>query len=182
MLMKSAEYAKRQGVSPQAVRKAIREGRLRASVKQDERGSYLIDADLADQEWSRNTNLSKRTTAEAINAGKAAAAGASILGSSSEPNYSRARAFGEGFKAKLLELEYREKSGQLVRVDEVKHASYKAVRLFRDAVQQIPVRIVNELAAIVGDIPADRRHEMMLVMQREIDRTLEQIANFDGLS
>lgn len=49
-------YAKRRGVSPVAVSKAVRTGRLSGSVVRDERGVPAIaDPDLADQEWTANT-------------------------------------------------------------------------------------------------------------------------------
>jgi hypothetical protein len=54
------------------------------------------------------------------------------------------------------------------------------MRLFRDAVQNIPIRVVNELAAVMGDVPPEKRHDMMLIMQREINRALEQLADSSG--
>jgi hypothetical protein len=49
-------YAKRRGVSPVAVSKAVARGRLNDSVVRDERGAPKIsDPDLADQEWEQNT-------------------------------------------------------------------------------------------------------------------------------
>ena len=52
--------------------------------------------------------------------------------------------------------------------------------MFRDAVQNIPVRIVNELAAVVGDVEPGKRHEMLMIMQREINQALEELANGAG--
>lgn len=182
MAVTVGEYAKRRGVSPQAIRKAIASGRLRNSVQRKATG-YVIDPEVADAEWTANTQHERSVPAEAINRGKAAAKGDGAA-LQFDPNmgksYSQFRAYGEGYKAKLLELEYKERAGLLVRVDEVKAQQFKTVRLFRDAVQNIPVRVVNELAAIVGDLPPDKRHEMMLVMQREIDRTLSQLADSGG--
>jgi len=177
------EYAQHRGISPQAVRKAIKEGRLSKSVT-EVNGQRVIDVVLADVEWKQNTQHSKRRPPEVINAGKAAAQGLAPpmqpQGAGVELNYSKARAVREHFAAKMGELEYREKAGQLVRADEVKNATFKTMRLFRDAVQNIPIRVVNELAAIVGDVAPERRHEMMQVMQREIDQALEQISGSNG--
>jgi hypothetical protein len=181
MILSTLEYAKHRGVSPQAVRKAIKEGRLSRSVTFEGRRA-LIDTAAADVEWRRNTASSKQRTADQINTGKAAAQGLieAMPDGGVGVNYSKARAYGEGFKAKLLELEYREKAAQLVRVEEVKMAQFKTVRQFRDAVQNIPIRVVSELAAIVGDVSPDKRHEMLQVMQREINRTLETLADSNG--
>jgi hypothetical protein len=155
MIVTLAEYATLKGVSPQAIRKAISEGRLKQSVERKPRG-YQIDVKLADAEWKLSFD--------------------SRIGT----NYSQFRAYGEGYKAKLLELEYKEKAGLLVRADVVSTGQFKIIRMFRDAVQQIPIRVVSELAAIVGDVSPALRHEMTLVMQREIDRCLEQLAENDG--
>lgn len=183
MILSVPEYAKHRGVSPQAVRKAIREGRLRQAVTFEGRNAK-IDMNAADVEWRRNTASSKQRTAAQINTGKAAAQGLIEAGPDGgiSVNYSKARAYGEGYKAKLLELEYRERAALLVRVDEVKMAQFKTVRLFRDAVQNIPIRVVSELAAVVGDVSPEKRHEMLQVMQREINRTLESLADSNGPS
>lgn len=183
MIVTLAEYATLKGVSPQAIRKAIRDGRLRRSIERKGKG-YQIDVKLADAEWARNTNMNKSRSAEVINIGKAAAAGMGgeqlAFDTKIGTNYSQYRAYGEGFKAKLLELEYKEKAGQLVRADDVKAEVFKTNRLFRDAVQNIPIRVVAELAAVVGELDHARKHEMMLIMQREIDKALEHLADSNG--
>lgn len=185
MAVTVAQYAAHRGISPQAVRKAIKEGRLKRALSHDGRRT-LIDQAAADREWDANTQESKRRPAASINAGKAAAQGRPVQSGAQAPqielNYTKARAIREHFAAKLAELEYREKAGQLLRADDVKLAVFKTNRLFRDAVQNIPIRVVNELAALVGDVPPEQRHEMMQVMQREIDRALEQLSESDGLS
>lgn len=183
MAVSVAQYAAHRGISPQAVRKAIKEGRLQRALSHDGRQT-LIDQAAADREWDANTQGSKRRPAAVINAGKAAAQGRPVQSGAQTPqielNYTKARAIREHFAAKLAELEYREKAGQLLRADDVKLAVFKTKRLFRDAVQNIPIRVVNEVAALVGDVAPEIRHEMMLVMQREIDRTLEQLSEADG--
>lgn len=177
-LVKLSDYARLIGKTPQAVRKAIKEGRIKNGVSQGRRG-YMIDPDVATRELGDNTDQRQQRPADVIREGKAVSSGA-------EPalqgiNYSRARAVGETYKARLLELEFKEKSAQLINADEAKLAQFKISRIFRDAVQNIPVRVVSELAAIVGDISKEKRHEMMLVMQREIDRALTQLADSNGI-
>ena len=175
MLVKLADYAKLKGISPQAVRKAIKEERLVKAVKKEGRG-YLIDTEVADKEWKQNTNESQQRSPQAINIGNLVANGQAV------PSYTRARAFAEQYKAKLLELEFREKAKELVKVEEVKVATYKINRQFRDAVNNIPIRIVSELAAVVGSIPKEKEHEMLLIIQREIRVALEQLADSNGIS
>jgi hypothetical protein len=178
-LVKLADYAKLVGKTPQAVRKAIKDGRIKKGASQGRRG-YMIDPDTATKEWNSNTDQRQQRTAEAIRHGQEAAAG--IEQPLPGINYSRARAVGETYKARLLELEFKEKSAELISANEAKLAQFKISRIFRDAVQNIPVRVVSELAAIVGDVSKEKRHEMMLVMQREIDRALTQLADSNGAS
>ena len=104
------DYAAHRGISVQAVRKAIREGRLgRAAYKKG--NSYVIDKELADQAFDNNASTSLRRCATQINSGTADAQGLSEPAAPEQAlSYSKARAYGEGFKAKLLELEFREKS------------------------------------------------------------------------
>jgi hypothetical protein len=170
-LLKLSDYAKLVGKTPQAVRKAIGDGRIKNGVTKGKRG-YLLDPSVATKEWNSNTDESQVRTAQALTP--------AVESSLSGINYTKARAIGETYKARLLELEYKEKSGQLILADDAKIAQFKISRIFRDAVQNIPVRVVSELAAVVGDVSQDKRHEMMLIMQREIDRALTQLADTDG--
>src|ERR1700760_341605 len=53
--MSQAEYARRRGVSKEAVSKAIAQGRLRASTMVVDGRAKIADPDLADQEWDAAT-------------------------------------------------------------------------------------------------------------------------------
>ncbi len=173
MLVKLADYAKLKKVSPQAIRKAIKDERLVKSISKDGRG-YMVDVEMADREWKANTNPSQQRSPQAINIGKQLTSGLA------SPSYTAARAFGEQYKAKLLELEFREKSGDLVRVDDVKIATFKVNRLFRDSVLNIPIRVVSEISAIIGNVSKEKQHEMQEVMRREINLALEHLADSNG--
>jgi hypothetical protein len=48
-------YAKRRGVSPEAVSKAVESGRLKESVIRVRGAPKIADPDLADREWGSNT-------------------------------------------------------------------------------------------------------------------------------
>lgn len=182
MLVNVKEFARHRGLSEQAIRKAIKEGKL-GDACWKKGTAWVIDLGKADRNMTANTSGALRRTADQINSGKAAAQGKaapSLQADGQALTYSKARAYGEGFKAKLLELEFREKSGQLVRVDEVETATFKLVRTFRDAIQNIPIRVVNELAAVVGDLEPAKKHEMLMILQREVTVALEELS--DGIS
>ncbi|MAW05273.1 MAG: hypothetical protein CL918_01820 [Deltaproteobacteria bacterium] len=177
MKIKLAEFAKIKNISPQAVRKAIKHGRLVQSISK-ERGGYLIDTDIAEREWSQNTNLSQVRSAQDINRNR----GPAVPSNGSIPDYSEARAYAEQYKANLLELEFKEKAGELVKVEEVKKATYRTNRVFRDAVLNIPIRVISEISAIVGNLSKEKQHEMLQIMKREINDSLEHLAETDGPS
>lgn len=176
MAVKLSEFADLIKVSPQAVRKAIKEGRIKEGAIKGKRG-WLIEPNLAIKEWKENTNSSQQRLSSDNEQTKQ-------QGADLPPNisYTKARAYGEQFKAKLLELEFREKAGMLVKADDIKIQQFKTVRLLRDAIENIPIRIVNEVSAVAGVKDPEMRHEIMLIMQREIKSALTSIADSNGIS
>lgn len=62
------------------------------------------------------------------------------------PTYAESRAIREAFMARLAKLEYEEKSGKLVPVDQVKADAFKTARIIRDGLLNIPDRVAHELA------------------------------------
>ena len=159
-----SEYARQRGLDKEAVRQAILAGRLKKSVSR-KGNRYDIDSAVADQEWEQNTDPSKQNNTRR---------------STSPPNLTQARAVREMYSARLTQLEYEERSGQLCKVEDVKLAAFKSARLTRDAMLNIPARVVNEITALLGEIPAEKRHEILLILQREINAALTQEADSDG--
>ena len=164
------EYARHRGCSHEAVRRAIQAGRLKRSVTKVGRVTD-IDVELADQEWTNNTDDTKQN-----NMGSKGPAIERV------PSLTQARAVREMYAARLAQLEYEEKSGALCRVEDVKLQTFKTARLLRDALLNIPVRIVNEIAGIVGDLEPDKKHEILLVLTREVQLALEQYSETNGPS
>ena len=161
-------YAKHRGCSYEAVRRAISTGRIRRGVKQLG-NAYDIDPDVADREWAVNTDDTKQN-----NMGRAL--------SPRTPELTQARAVREMYNARLAQLEYEEKSGALCRVDEVKLSTFRTARLLRDALLNIPTRVVSEICALMGDLPADQKHEVLQILTREVHTALEQISEGDAPS
>lgn len=62
------------------------------------------------------------------------------------PSYAQSRAIREAYQARLAKLEYEEKSGKLVAVDQVKADAFRAARALRDALLNISGRIAHQLA------------------------------------
>lgn len=162
------EYARLRGLDKEAVRRAVIDGRLSESVTRN--GSrYDIDPQLADKEWRQNTDPSKQNNTK----GPKLAGGAS---------YSQARAVKEMYSARLTQLDFEERAGSLVKKEDVKLAAFQTARLTRDAMLNIPARVVNEIVALIGGLDAEKRHEILLILQREIHSALTQEAGSNGPS
>jgi hypothetical protein len=137
-------YAKHRGVSHTAVEKAIQQGRIRTTA------SGLIDAEQADQDWSRNT-ASNREPGTA-------------------PSYSQSRAIREAYLARLAKLDYEERSGKLVDAEEVASAITTMTMGTRDGLLAIPSRIAPILAAETDE------HQVYQILDEEIRRTLGSLS------
>ncbi len=161
-------YARRRGVSAPAVLNAIKAGRLRASLVSTPGGMKIADPDLADREWDENTDLSRA------------------------PGYVRARAEGRGdeapappsgdqplslleasarekeWKARLAELEYNERTGQLVDAVKLEAKLVEAHTRARTKLLGLPAKMKTA-------IPALTRADLVTV-DRLIREALEEIA------
>src|SRR5262245_28867057 len=58
-LITPAAYARHRGCSKAAVTKAKKSGRLQRSIVVKDAGGYLVDVQLADEEWRNNTDVTR---------------------------------------------------------------------------------------------------------------------------
>jgi hypothetical protein len=170
-LLTISEYARSRkarglsGGTKQAVHKAIAEKRISAFGP-----DKLIDAQLADSQWDRNTrarvaaasqapDLARRGDAEVPRPDlpdlAAAAAGAPEVPSPeqvpqqlhAEPGYLKSRAAQAEADARIARLKAAELEGQLVRIDQVRSELASRLAPVREGLLQIPARIASTLAA-----------------------------------
>jgi hypothetical protein len=166
-------YAESRGVSHVAVLKAIKQGRIKSARKVGTR--WEVDPDAADREWKANTQTGHHSSkAPDVEDAPPERRRNSI------PAYADSRALREAYTAQLAKLEYEEKAGKLVRVDDVKVTWFTEARRTRDAILNVPIRIVDEVAAIAGDLSAEQRHEILLCLQRELIQALEELSGGDS--
>lgn len=138
-------YARHRGVSHVAVLKAIKAGRIEKEFD----GS--IDSVKADAAWARNTNQSqqrksvKRNEPQRNEVETETPVGPPIVNSG--PSFAQSRAIKEAYNARLAKLSYEEKSGALVRTDNVKVAWFNTLRVLRDRTLNLPDRLAPLLAA-----------------------------------
>ena len=184
MLIKLADYAQQVGVVPQAVRKAIAEGRIKEGATRQGR-SWLIDPEVADREWHKNTAPQYRQS-EAIKAGRqrqmAGAADAPSGGEPKVPTVAQGQAIKTAYQAKLLQLEFEERSGKLVSVEDVKRQQFEAGRRVRDAVLRIGPQMIGEIAKAAGGLSPEQRADVLLVIERHQVKALEALADGAGNS
>jgi len=77
-------------------------------------------------------------------------------------------------KAKILQITYKEKQGQLVSIDKVNTVLFGYGQEIRNAFESIPDRIIDKILAV-----ADKRHEARRILADEIQDTLELLADIN---
>lgn len=163
-------YAARRGVSPMAVTYAIRSGRLSRSVGRRPSGfPTIVDPDLADREWAENTDQMKAAGSLA----KPNAGGASEheVDPDDGPSFAEAAAREKLARARLAELEYQERVGRLVDVNQVMAVFTERITRCRTRLLGVP----SKLKSLRPNIDRDA----LVTLDALIRETLEEVAN-DG--
>lgn len=158
-----AEYARRRGVSREAVRKAVQDGRITLI-------NGKIDPAVADIQWQQNTNASQqRFQSSAVVTDPSATS----EGSATLYNMAAARAKREHFDAQLAEMKALRESAALVDAQQMVLAITSAAAQLRMALERIPDKLAGQIAAA-----PDQRvvHE---ILTTEIEQVMHAMA--DGL-
>lgn len=158
-----AKYSRLRGVTKEAVSKAVREGRIPSF---NENGRRLIDPELADQEWQKNTNPSV-----ANEESRQKKLGVSIEEDKNNgPSYSQSRSIREAYQARLAKLSYEEKLEKLVSAEKVKVTAFTTARIVRESVLNIPNKISYQLAT---ETDSNKIH---LILTEALIEALEELA------
>jgi hypothetical protein len=166
-------YARHRQVSAVAVLRAIRKGRLQASLVVDERGKAKIaNVALADEEWAANTDLTKAPTYVKARAGtprQAAATDASKPPHLSGDMSLTAAVIAEKYwSAKRKELDYLEQAGQLVDAQDVANRIVTTFTECRTKLLGIPGKVKTALPHL--------GHTDIATVDRLIREALEDLA------
>lgn len=170
-------YAKRRGVTPAAVRKAIKSGRISTL-------NGKIDPDVADAHWRANTDESKpRNSVSGNPGGRERAPLVSPMptfGSASHAlprtgGYAAARAVRETYEARLRELDYKVRTGELVPVSEVRILAFNTARRARDLLLAIPDRVSSVVAGLTE---ASEVHRVLTEESRRVCEELSEPLTF----
>jgi len=166
------------GTSHVAVLNAINDGRLSAPAVQRQGRSWIIDPALADAQWASRTDPSERgamgggtdrpigTTPPAVPTADQPPAAAK-----GGPSLAISKQVKAAYEAKLTELEYKERSGEMGNLQDVKRQAAKLARQVRDLLLIIPSRNAARLAAMSD--PEDVRS----LLEEEIEGALKGLKN-----
>jgi hypothetical protein len=189
------EYAAHRGVSRRAVGKAIRSGRLTAASVKREGKNWKVQQEIADQEWAANTMQSTLTppgpSAPSVapppeeKAPRVAPSPALTAPSQSQPasppapanlGQSQAAAVRTLYQAKLLELDFKQRQGDLVSATEIDRVWFEEIRRGRDRMRRVPLQAIGDISAAVGGMTEPQRAQILLVLERHIVTALEDLA------
>src|SRR5437667_3181368 len=183
-------YARRRGVTHRAVQKAIKAGRITTNP------DGTIDPARADAQWTANTDPAGAARHELNEENEQSPHGADLAtpggggagrpapvvsrsrnGASELPTaggYLASRAVREAYRARREKLAFERESGALVRVEEVRAASFVAGRRIREHL----LTLADRIAPIVAGLSDGR--ECHRVIAEEINRLLTDIQAKQG--
>lgn len=153
-LITIAAYARHRSCDEKAVRKAIEEGRITAI--QQPNGRKLIDPEVADIQWAKNTRSradSKRADPAFSLTGGAASPAAQNAASGPDsgpaaPGYADYRAIREKADAEMAQRANLKDAGLLVERASTERGVFDVVRSFRDAVMAVGQRAAPKVVGM----------------------------------
>lgn len=175
-LVTKSEFARRKGVTPQAIDGAIKSQRI--GVTHDGKGRPRLDWEIASEQWdktarARVTNAQPKMTIteEAIDEAEAVL----LTDEDDDENpdaqqYFINRAVTEKYKAKRERQKYYQEKGELVRADDVKLAWTKITVAVKTRVQAIPAKVKIAIPRLTVD--------EMEMLDDMIQDTLSEIADW----
>lgn len=180
------EAARRIGVSDTAVHKAIKSGRIIVAKRNEKNDRPLLAWPQCREDWLNNSDNSKRTHAggEKARQKSVAAAPLPLANSAAEPDViepqqpvrgpslAQSKALREAYMARLAKLEYDQKSGKLVDVDDVKIAWYRHITAAKTRIMGVP----SACKARYSDLPLS----VIVIIEQVCREALEDLADGGG--
>jgi hypothetical protein len=82
----------------------------------------------------------------------------------------------EHYDAELSRLKAEEMAGDLVPVAEIEALLFGHIRQARDALQGVPAKVVDQMCAVLGNLTAEQRHEVVRLLEREVVKVTTDLA------
>lgn len=141
-----SEYAEHIGKSPAYVTKLGHQGRL---VEREEGGRRVVDFELTDRMVRNTTDMGRARNGTNAKPGSSPSLPLQPIADSGRVDaiYRQAQAQERAYNAKLAEIEYKKAIGEMVVAADVETRLARVFATFRDAMQQIPVRVAALVAA-----------------------------------
>ena len=196
-LISMREYARRKGCSDPAVIKAVKTGKIVKGCVIDEHGKKKINPEIADAEWASNSDPLRAKMGDRFDLSAAIPKGfervpkpaikAKLEPKHVVPSYpavkslqdetlASARKAQEVYKAKIAEVDYKKRIGELVMKADVYKALFAFGQELRTQFQAIPDRVVDNMLA------ASNRNEAHNILYEAITVVLENLSDIDSRS
>ena len=172
-LMNQVEYARHRGVSKQAIGKMVAAGKI--PTMPGPHGRRLIDpaaADFALGESRERIDVGRPDPATLPQAPGAIVAEAPAQTSSSS-GLTAAKAVTEGYRSKIAQLEYEERVGRLLPLDDVQGAMERCAEIMLRGIDQIPTK-ADDIATAFSRGGVAGVRDALKVMARELKATLSE--------
>jgi hypothetical protein len=162
------------GTSHVAVLNAINDGRLSEPAVQRNGRFWVIDPGAADEQWATRTDPSEYG---AMGGGTARPIGAAPAvdqpppATKGGPSLAISKQVKAAYEAKLTELDYKERNGELVATRDVRDQAFTLARAVRDGMMGIADRLAPQLAA------ATDARQVHTLLTDEIRVALRALAN-----
>tara|TARA_R110002012_G_scaffold58683_1_gene152652 strand:+ start:184 stop:684 length:501 start_codon:yes stop_codon:yes gene_type:complete len=160
-LISRSEAARLKNVTPQAVYKAINQGRVTPVVDND--GKVMLDKDAFETDWEKTYHPNQMKKANNYHKPRQKAVISDI------PAYEESRARTEHLKAELLDIERKQKEQQLVDSKQVQAKWLEVISIAKNKVLGIPSKAKQRIPEL--DVSA------MNCLEDIVRESLEEIAN-----
>ena len=160
-LISRSEAARLKNVTPQAVYKAINQGRVTPVVDND--GKVMLDKDAFETDWEKTYHPNQMKKANNYHTPSQKAVISDI------PAYEESRARTEHLKAELLDIERKQKEQQLVDSKQVQAKWLEVISIAKNKVLGIPSKAKQRIPEL--DVSA------MNCLEDIVRESLEEIAN-----
>ena len=162
-LISQAAYGRKRGWSRQYVGRLVKTGRLTlVKGKVDEASADKQLEEMIDPSLKNDGTAGTRKTTEVTTPD-----GGDNENKDSLIHHKKKR---EKYNAELAQLKYEESIGKLVKKVEVDRDGFAVGRIIRDAIQAIPSRMMDALAA------EDNPKKIHIMLEREFDLALEELS------
>jgi hypothetical protein len=168
------------GTSHVAVINAYNDGRLSEPAVRREGRSWIINPELADEQWAARTDPSEyggqagggfRPIGVEASARQEPAATPPAAAAKGGPPIAVSKQVKAAYEAKLTELDYKERSGEMGSLQDVRKEASRLARQVRDLLLIIPSRNAAKVAAMSDP------EEIRALLQAEIESALRGLAN-----